>query len=68
MMTSEATNMEEGMVQATKELHDIFHILKTLSILYLMRYMLVLVLFVVGMLGYIERHDADSGGGGPKLR
>jgi hypothetical protein len=49
--------MEEGMVQATKELHDIFHILKTLSILYLMRYMLVLVLFVVGMLGYIERHE-----------
>ena len=42
------------MVKVTKELHDMFEIAKTLSILYLLRYLLLFILFLVrGVLGLI---------------
>jgi hypothetical protein len=50
----EDADWEAGMVKVTKELHDMFEIAKTLSILYLLRYLLLFILFLVrGVLGLI---------------
>jgi len=44
-----------GMVRTMKELSDIFEVLKMLSVLYLLRYGLLLMLFLVGLLGFFEK-------------
>ena len=44
-----------GMVRTMKELSDVFEVLKMLSVLYLLRYGLLLMLFFVGLLGFFEK-------------
>ena len=53
------TEQEDGewlqnMVRTMQELSDTFEVLRMLSILYLLRYCLLLCLFLVGLLGFFE--------------
>ena len=45
----------QNMVRTMQELSDTFEALKMLSMLYLLRYCLLLCLFFVGLLGFFER-------------
>ena len=51
----EDTEWVGGMVRTMKELSDIFEVLKMLSVLFLLRYGLLLMLFFVGLLGFFEK-------------